>query len=202
MKRILLVVYILFSFHLAVVNAQSSTGNLPANKASEWFAKKAWLQGLSFTPHAAIDTVKFADQYHRNPAAWDKVFSYLKKTDLQTLATGRHTIDGTNIFALVSEAPTKDYEKTAFESHEKYIDLQLVINGEEAMSKVPVTTVTVNKPYNEAADIAFYTGDGKTFLVPAGHFTLFFPTEAHRPNITPGGNKVVKKIVVKIKAAE
>jgi beta-galactosidase beta subunit len=30
---------------------------------------------------------------------------------------------------------------------------------------------------------------------------VFFPTEAHRPNITPGGNKVVKKTVIKIKAA-
>jgi biofilm protein TabA len=30
---------------------------------------------------------------------------------------------------------------------------------------------------------------------------LFFPTEAHRPNITPGGNKVVKKIVIKVRVA-
>jgi beta-galactosidase beta subunit len=28
---------------------------------------------------------------------------------------------------------------------------------------------------------------------------LFFPSDAHRPNITPGGNKLVKKIVIKIK---
>lgn len=202
MKRIFLVAFLAFSFYLPAVQAQSPASNLPKDKTSEWFAKREWLQGLSITPHAAIDTVKFADQYRRNPATWEKVFSYLKNTDLQTLATGRHTIDGTNIFAIVSEGPTKDYEKTAFESHEKYIDLQLVISGEEAMAKVPVTAVTVNKPYNEAADIAFYNGDGKTFLIPAGHFVLFFPTEAHRPNITPGGNKVVKKIVVKIKAAE
>ena len=69
------------------------------------------------------------------------------------------------------------------------------------MAKTPVTSVTVNKPYDEAADIAYYTGDGKIYTVPAGTFMLFFPTEAHRPNITPGGNKVVKKIVIKIKVA-
>ena len=69
------------------------------------------------------------------------------------------------------------------------------------MAKTPVTSITVTKLYDEAADIAFYTGDGKIYSVPAGTFMVFFPTEAHRPNITPGGNKVVKKIVIKIKVA-
>ena len=76
-----------------------------------------------------------------------------------------------------------------------------MIEGEENMAKTPVTSVTVNKPYDEAADIANYTGDGKINTVPAGTFMLFFPTEAHRPNITPGGNKEVKKIIIKIRVA-
>jgi YhcH/YjgK/YiaL family protein len=152
-------------------------------------------------PHSSIDKVQFAKQYHLNQAAWDKAFAYLKNTDLKTLNNGRHVIDGNTIYAIVTEASSKDYDKTAFESHRKYIDLQYVIIGDENMAKTPVTSVTVNKPYDEAADIAFYAGDGKIYSVPAGTFMLFFPTEAHRPNITPGGNKVVKKIVIKIKVA-
>ena len=54
---------------------------------------------------------------------------------------------------------------------------------------------------DEAADIAYYAGEGKIYVVPAGTFMLFFPSEAHRPNITTAENKVVKKIVIKIKAA-
>jgi biofilm protein TabA len=141
---------------------------------------------------------QFAKQYHLNQAAWDKAFDYLKKTDLKALTNGRHVIDGTNVFAIVTEAPTKDYDKTAFESHQKYIDLQYVITGKEKMAKTTVTSVAVSKPYDEKADIAFYTGEGKIYKVPAGTFMLFFPTDAHRPNITAGGNKVVKKIVIKI----
>jgi beta-galactosidase beta subunit len=30
----------------------------------------------------------------------------------------------------------------------------------------------------------------------------FSSGEGHRPNITPGGNKVVKKVVIKIRAAK
>ena len=201
MKKTFLIASFLLSLSFNHLFAQSTKSNWSAHKAKKWFKKKEWLNGLSIIPHSSIDKVQFAKQYHLNQAAWDKAFTYLQNTDLKTLKNGRHVIDSTNVYAIVTEAPSKDYDKTAFESHRKYIDLQYVIEGEENMAKTPVTSVTVNKPYDEAADIAFYTGDGKIYSVPAGTFMLFFPTEAHRPNITPGGNKVVKKIVIKIKVA-
>lgn len=201
MIKIFMISCLLFSFSLNHLSAQSTTSNWSEHKAKKWFKKKEYLNGLSITPHSSIDKVQFAKQYHLNQAAWDKAFAFLKNTDLKTLKNGRHVIDSNIVYAIVTEAPSKDYDKTAFESHRKYIDLQYVITGEENMAKTAVPSVTVNKPYDEAADIAYYTGDGKIYTVPAGTFMLFFPTEAHRPNITPGGNKVVKKIVIKIKVA-
>jgi biofilm protein TabA len=180
--------------------AQSSQ-NLTEAKANKWFKKKGYLNGLSAVPHEAIDKVQFAQQYHLSKALWDKAFTFLKETDLSTLATGRHIIDGDNVFGLVSEAPTKDYDKTTFESHKNYIDLQFVISGEENMAKTSLTDVTLDKPYNEKSDIMFYTGEGKIYTVAQKSFLIFFPSDAHRPNITPGGNKVVKKIVIKIRVA-
>jgi YhcH/YjgK/YiaL family protein len=201
MNRIFLIAILLFSFGLGHISAQSTNNDWSKHKAEKWFKKKEWLNSLSITRHSSIDKVQFAKQYHLNKASWDKAFAYLKNTDLRALANGRHVIDGNNVYAIVTEAPTKDYDKTAFESHRKYIDLQYVITGEEKMAKAPLASVTVNKPYDEAADIAYYTGEGKIYTVPAGTFMLFFPTEAHRPNITPGGNKVVKKIVIKVNVA-
>jgi biofilm protein TabA len=198
MKRVFLITSLFFSFGLGQLSAQSTTNDWSEKKARKWFKKKEWLNETSIKPHSSIDKVQFAKQYHLNQAVWDKAFAYLKNTDLKALTNGRHVIDGTNVYAIVTEAPTKDYDKTAFESHQKYIDLQYVISGEEAMAKTNVTSVTVSKPYDEKADIAFYTGEGKIHNVPAGTFMLFFPADAHRPNITPGGNKVVKKIVIKI----
>jgi biofilm protein TabA len=199
MKKIFLLASLLVCFGIGV-SAQSTKTEWSNHKAKKWFKKKEYLNGLSITPHSSIDKKQFAKQYHLNQAAWDKAFAYLKSTDLKTLSNGRHVIDGDNIFAILTEAPTKDYDKTAFESHRKYIDLQYVITGEENMAKTLVSSVTVSKPYDEATDLANYTGEGKIYTVPAGSFMLFFPTEAHRPNITPGGNKVVKKIVIKIRA--
>jgi YhcH/YjgK/YiaL family protein len=201
MKRLFLVASLLFAFGIINLSAQSTNGDWPAKKANKWFKKKEWLNGAPFTPHASIDKVEFAKEYHLNQAYWDKAFAFLKNTDLKTLSNGRHNIDGDNVYATVQESPTKDLDKTAFESHRKYIDLQLVITGEENMGKAPLSSVTVSKPYDERTDLANYTGDGKIYTVPAGTFMLFFPKDAHRPNITPGGNKADKKIVIKIKVA-
>lgn len=201
MKRILLIASLLFSLGIIQLSAQSTNKEWSAKKANKWFKKKEWLNGVPFTPHSSIDKVEFAKQYHLNQALWDKAFAYLKNTDLKTLSNGRHNIDGDNVYATVQESPTKDLDKTAFESHRKYIDLQLVITGEENMSKAPLNSVTVSKPYDERTDLANYTGDGKIYNVQAGTFMLFFPKDAHRPNITPGGNKADKKIVIKIRVA-
>jgi biofilm protein TabA len=201
MKNFFSLTTLLLSFSLSHISAQSNSNDWSAHKTKKWFKKKEWLNGLDMKPHSSIDKSAFAKQYHLNQSAWDKAFAYLKNTDLKTLSNGRHVIDGDVVYAIVTEAPTKDYDKTAFESHRKYIDLQYVITGEEKMAKAPVTSVTVSKPYDVATDLANYTGDGKIYTVPAGTFMLFFPTEAHRPNITPGGNKVVKKIVIKVKVA-
>ncbi len=195
-----IVTALLYLFVSLAVSAQST--DWTEKKADKWFKKKEYLNGLAATPHESIDKVQFAQQYHANKDVWDKAFAFLKDTDLTALTNGRHEIDGANAFALVSEGPTKDYDKTAFESHIHYIDLQFVISGEEKMGKAPLASVKLDKEYNEKNDIMFYTGDGEIHLVPQNTFMLFFPSDAHRPSITPGGNKVVKKVVIKIQVVK
>ena len=55
--------------------------------------------------------------------------------------------------------------------------------------------------YDEGKDVEFY-GDKATakFCVPAGHFAVFFPEDAHQPGIAPG--KVYRKIIVKAKVQQ
>lgn len=202
MKRVFIFYSVIFFLSSIIpVNAQEKK-KWTEKKVKTWFAKKQYLGGLVATPHPDINKIAFAKQYHLNKIYWDKAFAFLKNTDLQKLAVGRQVIDGDNVYAIIQEAPTKDYDKTAFESHLNYIDLQYVVTGEEKMGRTSVDSVKVDKPYNEKADIAFYTGEGRIFTVEQNSFLLFFPGEAHRPNITPGGNKVVRKIVIKIKVAK
>jgi biofilm protein TabA len=203
MKKFLVLSSLLVVFSVLSINAQQVADTaISKSKAAKWYKKKEWLNGVPLKPHKSINQQEFARQYQLNKPYWDKAFAFLKEHDLKTLAKGKYPVDGDNVFVSVTEDPSKDFDKTGWESHRKYIDVQCIITGDEKMGKWPVAEVTtITKPYDEAKDVANYTAPGKFYVIPEGSFIIFFPGEAHRPNITPGGNKVVKKIVIKVKAA-
>ena len=195
--------FIAFASLATQLAAQSSPGKTMSKKeVKKWFKQKDWLNGAQLTPHKSINQAEFARQYQLNKIYWDKAFTFLKEHNLQTLEKGKYPIDGDNVFASVTEDPSKDFDKTNWESHRKYIDLQCIITGEEKMGVYPVSKATVSKEYDEKKDVANYSAEGKFYVGTAGTFFIFFPSDAHRPNITPGGNKIVKKIVIKVRVAE
>ena len=200
MKKIFLSVAFLLAAAI-FVNAFAQDNQWTKHKAKKWFREKEWLGGLQLKPHKSIDVVEFARQYHANKTYWDKAFAFLKNTDLNKIAKGKYPIDGDNVFASVTTDSTKNFDKTNWESHKKYIDLQYVIDGEEKIGVYPVAKAAVTKEYDEKRDAANYSADGKLYRATPATFFIFFPSDAHRPNITPGGNKVDKKIVIKVRYA-
>jgi biofilm protein TabA len=171
-------------------------------QVNEWYQKKEWLGGLQLNPHETINKTIFAKQYEQNKIYWDKAFAFLKNHSLDTLAVGRYDIDGDNVYAIITENPTKDKDSTKWESHHNYTDLHLVIKGEEKIGIAPVSKLVVTMPYDASKDLANYSGEGKFYTASPGTFFLFFPGEAHRPNITANGNKPDKKLVIKIRYTE
>ena len=140
--------------------------------------------------------------YHINKVYWDKAFTFLKGHELQTLPVGRHPIDGDNVYAIVTQNPTKDYDSTKWESHHNYIDIHSVIYGEEKIGVSPITKLTVTVPYDASKDLVNYSGEGTLYTAMPGTFFLFFPSDGHRPGITSGDKKADKKVVIKIRYAE
>lgn len=201
MKKTVLFSIVVLSF-LTQVHGQTPHAR-PANKkeAQKWFTKKEWLGGLQLRPHQSIDVQEFYRQYSVNKPYWDKAFAFLKEHDLKTLAKGKHDIDGENVYASVTESPSKDLDSTQWESHRKYIDIQYVIDGKELIGVSAVSQSAVIKPYDEKKDVANYSTKGKMLNAMPGTFFIFFPSDVHRPNITPGGNEVVRKIVIKVRVA-
>ncbi len=202
MKKMIACSLLLFALLIGMqVVAQSSVPGWSKQDAKKWFNKKEWLGGVALTPHSSIDKKEFARQYQLNKAYWDKAFAFLREHNADSLPKGKYIVDGDNVTVSVTEDASKDFEKTSWESHRKFIDLQYIVSGEEKMGVYPVTKAVVTKEYDEKKDVANYTAPGKFYVAGPGKFFLFFPSDAHRPNITPGGNKVVKKIVIKVRAA-
>ena len=107
-------------------------------KAAKWFKSREWMHGLKLQPHQSIDQLEFAKQYAANKSRWDKAFAYLKTTDYKSLKAGHYQIEGEDVYANVTEAPSKDFDKTQYEAHQNYSDIHLMISGKEKIGAAPV----------------------------------------------------------------
>ena len=168
-------------------------------KAETWFNDHKWLNGLQMIPHSSIDKQHFAVQYHANKTGWDKAFDFLKEKDLANLKPGKYEIDGENVYATVTEAPTKELETTAWESHRQYADIHYLIKGQEKIGIVPISLASITKEYDTAKDLINYSASGKYYIAKPGTFFIMLPEDAHRPSVKADGFDTVKKIVIKIK---
>ena len=105
-----------------------------------------------------------------------------------------------NIYANVEEYTTKDVGY--FEAHKDYLDIQILLSGEEIIEYTPLEGLSVKESYDKSRDIAFFY-DGKNYVTPIkleeGLFTVLYPQDAHKPQLKYITNQKVKKVVVKIK---
>lgn len=135
------------------------------------------------------------------PAVLQTGVLFLKNTDLENLSIGRHDIDGDGMFALVSEYELEPKEKKQPESHQKYIDIQYVVRGEEVIGHSLLTSsYEVAKDELATRDLLFYKSaeyEADMVLRP-GVYGIFFPNDVHRPGCISSGPCQVKKIVIKI----
>ena len=202
MKNSVLLLIILSGI-IAIISCKSSR-NPSAWSSSEtekWFEKHEWLSGWNVTPDASINKKELAINYFKNKERWDKAFAFLKNSDLEKLEPKRYDLDGDNLYAIISEAMTKNEEDTKFEAHHKYIDIQHVIVGAEQMSITPITDKQDEvAAYDPAKDVEFMTvKETSSFEATPDKLFIFFPSDIHRPSVKIGENKMVRKVVVKVR---
>ena len=128
----------------------------------------------------------------------DNVISFLRRLSPETAAGQNKIKDG--IYANIDIYPPKPYENCKFEAHKKYIDIQMLLSGEEDLEYTLAAGLETLEEYDEAKDVMFLKSPknsvDKVHLTPY-KFALIFPHEAHKPQIkTKTG--LVKKVVVKI----
>ncbi len=141
------------------------------------------------------------DQIPASPrlqSAWE----FLMKSRLQDLPDGRIEIDGEHLYALIQSYQTIPWENAKFEAHRRYIDLQYIAEGSEAMGWCHTDGMTETVPYNEFKDVWYgKPASGQITAVPlaAGQLAVLFPNDAHAPKLQNVQPEEVKKIVVKVK---
>ena len=135
------------------------------------------------------------------PEVIESALAYLRLTDFSTLQAGRYPIDGENVFALVQDPMTQNWEAGLPEFHARYIDIQCLLEGEEVIGYSPenanLIKITDQLAERDIAFVAQQENESRLLLAP-GMFAIFFPGELHRPCRALNTPMRIKKVVIKI----
>ncbi len=148
-----------------------------------------------------IDHIHNKNLYASLDTLIKRALDYCDGTRENPVAIGSYELDGRDLIANVQEYETK--ETSLFEAHEKYIDVQYIISGEEKIGWAPLADLATAKEYDADADYALYhPGErGVELVLRAGDFAVFYPGDAHRPGTMIDSPATVRKIVMKIRVS-
>lgn len=146
-----------------------------------------------------IDSLTNASCYYGAHKDFKEVFEFMSKITPDT-EDGKYVLREGDVWVNISRMPATDAEdKSVFEAHEKFIDIQLVYEGSEIFGYSNVDRLEVKKPYSEAADFALLTGDIHKFVLKAGDFCVLFPQDAHVPTLRMLSENGMMRAVAKIR---
>ncbi|OFZ21568.1 MAG: hypothetical protein A2202_08990 [Bdellovibrionales bacterium RIFOXYA1_FULL_36_14] len=125
-----------------------------------------------------------------------KILSFLKTPPIEDK---KFHIEDDNILAITSTYLPRLFTDGLYESHFKYIDLQIMISGEELVYYHPINKLIKEKE-DRVKDIIFYkkTDQGVFFPITNKMFTLLYPQDGHLPTVGYNLDKKLRKVVFKI----
>jgi biofilm protein TabA len=118
------------------------------------------------------------------------------------LNTGVHKLDGDALKANIDEYETGPVADRRFEAHQKYIDVQVMLDGQERQDVSVAPDLVPSTPYAPETDVAFFQTPESfaTIHLSPGSFVVYFPQDAHRPGCAIGDTPApVRKVCMKIK---
>ena len=144
-----------------------------------------------------IDNLTNLEKYISLHKDFKLVFDYLKNNNLETMNCAKNIqLRGNEVFFNLDEYETKPTQK--LEAHKKYIDIQVVITGEEYMGYTNIENTTISEEYDEKRDVMFLNGDVDKVLATNKNFIIFYPEDAHMPALSVTEPQKVKKAIFKI----
>ena len=144
--------------------------------------------------------IKLAEKYNYLNEKFLAAYEWLRNNDLKTLEPGKYEIMGDNVFANVHEYNTLPVEEKKFEAHDKFFDIQCLVDGVEFFGLCNREGLIVSEARPEN-DIVLYEKPevyGHVILYP-GDFIVVAPEDAHMPGCALASPAAAKKVVVKVR---
>ena len=138
-------------------------------------------------------------KYDLTNAAFQTAFAFLRRKDLADLPEGWIELDN-GVRASVQHYATMDPATLDFETHEKFFDIQYLVEGLELLGACTRCGLVAKTPYEIERDVTFYHDPDHAgqVLLRGGDYVIFAPEDAHKPRCWVDSAMAVKKIVVKV----
>ncbi|HVO76321.1 MAG TPA: YhcH/YjgK/YiaL family protein [Ignavibacteriaceae bacterium] len=148
-----------------------------------------------------VDIIENINKYASLIPYLDGVNKFLLNNNLSSIDPGNYSIKDESAYLIIQKYITNPETEKKWESHRKYIDIQLVLTGFEYIGYCPSEIMKLKEDYNELKDVSFYNEieeKASRLYIPADTFAVFFPGEAHKPGCHLSEPSSVKKAVFKI----
>lgn len=144
------------------------------------------------------DTLEHAELYVSMHPLLEEAWRFLTDDGLPGLDVGRYELSR-GAYASVQTYSTSALERSSFESHRRYVDVQYLLSGEEWIYVAAPEALRSTQAYEEQSDCALYEGAPETrVLMRPGRYLILFPHDAHMPGVYVDQTASVKKVVVKL----
>lgn len=145
-----------------------------------------------------LDTIKGLNRYHSLHPLFSAAAQFLQKPDLLELPNGKYEIKGSDLYGIVIRGKGKSPNESLLEIHQRYIDLQVVLEGMDSIGwKSRENCIIPDGDYQEEKDVQFFRDKPDAHIpVFPEQFAVYFPSDAHAPMISEGS---LHKIVIKVK---
>lgn len=148
-----------------------------------------------------LDKFGNKDYYVNAHPLFERAFAYIGEYLKNPAEPGVYEICGDDLFVKVQEYETR--EEGFLEIHDRYIDIQYMLEGAEKVYYTESEGLEPACAYDEKEDVLFFKDrEGCVeFLFEAGYFAIFFPNDAHKPSMKVGEKAGARKLVFKVRCA-
>ena len=132
-------------------------------------------------------------------ASIQECFEYAANNNLLDYEKGSHPIDGERLFVNIVEYTTTTPENRFWEAHREYLDLHLMLQGEEQIDLNFIDNMKQND-FVPKDDFLPLEGEPNSHVVLTdGDFLICYPKDGHRTAIAVNEPVTIKKAIFKIR---
>ncbi len=146
------------------------------------------------------DRIENLDIYFNDCKLFNKIEGVIADFIKAPFDSGRIDIDGDNMWCNVAKYNIESKDEIKYESHRKYVDVQVMIDGEEIIGYSNINDCTITENFKPDNDIAFMTSESGVMMpLRKGYFMALYPEDAHAPCLKSGNSDFAHKLVFKVK---